>query len=95
MASRLKAGDFFSGCEILSECGTGAFGITYLARNPIGQKIIIKIVTSPVHRQREIEGVRNYMLVSGKHPNLLQIFHVGEWEDGFYYIMAIRKYWMM
>ncbi|MBR2358758.1 MAG: SUMF1/EgtB/PvdO family nonheme iron enzyme [Lentisphaeria bacterium] len=80
-------GDKFSGCEILARCGDGAFGITFLARNPLGQKVIIKIVSSPNSCERELTGLRNYMRVAGKHPNLLQIYHIGEFEEGFYYTM--------
>lgn len=82
-----KIGDNFSGCQILARCGNGAFGITFLAQNPLGQKVIIKIISSPRSCEREIVGLRNYMLVAGKHPNLLQIYHIGETEDGFYYTM--------
>jgi len=82
-----QAGDIFSGCQILSRCGKGSFGITYLARNPLGKKIIIKIVSSVHNTQREMTGLRNYMQVSGTHPNLLKVHHIGEFEDGFYYTM--------
>ncbi len=82
-----KAGDIFSGCEILGRCGKGSFGVTFLARNPLGKKIIIKIVSAVNRSERELEGLRNYMNVAGKHPNLLQIFHIGEIEDGFFYTM--------
>ena len=87
MSVILKAGDMFSGCEILGRCGKGSFGITYLAKNPLGQKIVIKVVSSMHRSDRELEGLRNYMQVSGKHPNLLKVLHIGEIEDGFYYIM--------
>ena len=87
MSLTLKNGDFFSGCEIIAKCGAGSFGTTYLAKNPIGQKIIIKIVSSSRCSERELRGLQSYMAVSGKHPNLLQIFHIGQFEDGFYYVM--------
>ena len=80
-------GDVFSGCQILAKCGSGAYGITFLARNPLGQQVIIKIVGDLNGGERELAGLRNYMLVAGKHPNLLQIYHIGEHEDGFYYTM--------
>ena len=80
-------GDNFSGCEILARCGNGAFGVTYLAKNPLGQKVIIKIVSSPCSSEREMKGLRNYIAVAGKHHNLLQIYHIGEFEGGFYYTM--------
>lgn len=87
MAMLLKNGEKFSGCEIIAKCGSGAFGITYLARDPIGRTIVIKVITSLQHSEREMKGIRNYMKVSGKHPGLLRIFHVGKTDEGFYYIM--------
>lgn len=83
----LKKGDIFSGCKIISKCGEGSFGITYYAKNPIDQPVIIKVVPSSRFSERELKGLKNYMAVAGKHPNLLQIFHIGEFENGFYYIM--------
>ena len=80
-------GDVFSGCQIIARCGNGAYGITFLARNPLGQKVIIKIVGNLNSGERELTGLRNYMLVAGKHPSLLQIYHIGEHENGFYYTM--------
>ena len=83
----LKSGDTFSGCKILSCCGKGSFGVAYLARNPIGKTIVIKIISKQDCTDRELQGLRNYMPISGSHPNLLQIFHIGETGDGFYYTM--------
>ena len=83
----LKDGEIFCGCEILCRCGRGAYGVTYLAKNPIGQKIIIKTVLLTPSSARELNGLRNYMNISGTHPNLLQIFHIGELDDCFYYTM--------
>lgn len=82
-----KQGEIFCGCEILCQCGRGAYGITYLARNPIGQNIIIKVVNFTPSSERELNGLRNYMAVSGTHENLLKIFHIGELEETFYYTM--------
>jgi len=87
MAVILKSGDVFSGCRIISRCGRGAFGVTYLARNPLGEKIAIKVVSAPRNCERELKGLRRYMAVSGSRPSLLRIFHIGELEDGFYYTM--------
>lgn len=87
MSVFLKKGEFFSGCEILARCGQGSCGITYLARNPIGRKIVIKVTAAPRYTDRELKGLRNYMQVSGSHPNLLQIFHIGDFPEGLYYTM--------
>ena len=87
MGILLKNGELFSGCRILSRCGKGSFGITYLAENPIGQKIIIKVVGMTGYSERELNGLRHYMQVSGTHANLLYVSHIGELDEGFYYIM--------
>ncbi len=82
-----KKGDIFSGCKILSCCGKGSFGVAYLARNLIGKTIVIKVISKQDCTGRELQGLRNYMPISGEHPNLLQIFHIGETGEGFYYTM--------
>ena len=87
MSKLFDIGNSFSGCRILRRCGKGAYGVVYLAENAIGQKIVIKVVESTDCSGRELQGIRNYMPVSGLHPNLLQIFHIGEMENGFFYIM--------
>lgn len=87
MAFLPDVGEIFSGCEILARIGQGAFGVVYLARNPLGQKVVIKIVTTGTNSSREMKGLRNYMTVAGTHPNLMRIFHIGEAEAGFYYVM--------
>ena len=83
----LKSGDNFSGCEIIGQCGKGAAGVTYLARNPLGQKIVIKIVTSPKSLESELRGLRHYMQIANTNSNLLHVYHVGETDEGFYYTM--------
>lgn len=87
MVDLLKAGDIFSGCKILYQCGKGAYGVVYLAQDAIEHKIAIKVVTTDGNFARELQGVRNYMPVSGTNPNLLKIMHVGEMDSGFFYTM--------
>ena len=83
----LEDGELFSGCRILRRCGQGAYGVVYLAENVIGQKIVMKLVPHTDSSDRELRGLRNYMRISGTHPNLLQVFHIGEMDDGFFYTM--------
>ena len=87
MSSLIKTGDYFGGCKILSQCGKGAYGMVYLAENTIGERLIIKVVENTEKSNRELNGIRNYMKVCKVHPSLLQIFHVGKTDDGFYYTM--------
>ena len=83
----LKNGDMFAGYRIAALCGKGAFGVVYLAEDPAGRKVILKIIESALYSERELEGLRNYMLISGEHPGLLRIFHIGKEGDGIYYTM--------
>ncbi len=83
----LKPGEMFAGYKIAALCGKGAFGVVYLAEDPVDRKAILKIIESSLYSERELEGLRNYMQVSGKHPNLLRIFHIGRTEGGIYYTM--------
>ena len=87
MSLFLNKVDVFSGCEILTLCGRGAFGVTYLARDPIGRRVAVKIVGPAQRPDSELRGIRNYMPISGSHPNLLKIFHIGEIEGGLFYTM--------
>ena len=87
MSVLLKKGELFFGCEILAVCGRGAFGVTYLAKDPAGRKIAVKIVGLTGRCDRELQGIRNYMRISGLHPNLLRVYHIGETEEGFFYTM--------
>ena len=87
MAGPLRPGERFAGCKIISLCGKGAFGTTYWASDPLERRVIIKILSSGLCSDRELAGLRNYMRISGKHPNLLRISHIGETDHCFYYIM--------
>lgn len=87
MSDLIKTGEVFSGCKILSQCGKGAYGVVYLAENTIGEKLVIKVVESTKNSDRELKGLRNYMTICREQPALLQIFHIGETENGFYYTM--------
>lgn len=87
MDDSIKIGEFFSGCKILAQCGRGAYGVVYLAENTISQRIVIKVVENTKNSDRELNGLRNYMTVSRLHPGLLQIYHIGQTDSGFYYTM--------
>jgi hypothetical protein len=66
----LKEGDLFAGCQILSLCGKGAFGITYLAQTPLDEKIILKVVASATGAGKELKGVKNYMQILFSHMDI-------------------------
>ncbi|MBR2642072.1 MAG: SUMF1/EgtB/PvdO family nonheme iron enzyme [Lentisphaeria bacterium] len=85
MITKISVGDTFSGCKIIAQCGKGAYGEVFLALNALDQKIVIKIVQHAENFNRERRGLQNYMQIAGKHPHLLQVFHIGALPDGFYY----------
>lgn len=87
MYENLKKGESFAGCEILALCGKGSYGVTYLAKNPIGKIIAVKIISLPHALERELRGLKNYMAVSGEQPGLLKVFHIGKQEHCCYYTM--------
>ena len=89
MNTSYKIGDTFAGCKLLSQCGRGAYGIVFLAQNPLGQHICIKIIENSDTSIRELNGLKHYTRVSENHPNILRVFHIGEFQTGFYYTMEV------
>ena len=89
MSTQIKIGDYFGGYKILALCGSGAYGKVYLAENTIGEKLIIKVVENTSNSDRELNGIRNYMKICKENSRLLQIYHVGNTDDGFYYTMEV------
>ncbi len=77
--------------------GTGGYGRVWLARDVIGQWRAIKTVRrerfqgNPRAYSRELDAIKRYAPVSGRHENLLRIFYVGpdKAEEGFYYVMEL------
>jgi serine/threonine protein kinase len=82
--------DDFHGIKLITLCGGGAYGDVYYASDISGKKIAIKIISKKKlgHSwERELKGVINYRQATLAAPELLQIFHVAETEDKFYYTM--------
>jgi len=80
----------FHDYRLLEFCGKGAFGEVWLAVDISGKTLAIKIISKkllPNDWQREFNGIKNYRKVIGYHPNLIQIYHVGEAAEYFYYTM--------
>ena len=72
-------GDSLCGCTLLRKCGTGAYGEVWLAEDPVGARVALKIIRGGAVSERELNGLRNYK--DCNHPNLLRIRHV-EIADG-------------
>ncbi|MBE6378177.1 MAG: hypothetical protein E7051_05090 [Lentisphaerae bacterium] len=83
----LDTGDIFAGYKIIAMCGKGASGVVYLAEDPVGRKVVLKIVESFLYSERELDGLRNYMMISGDHQGLLRIYHIGKEDNRIYYTM--------
>jgi len=74
----------------------GAYGKVWLARNPAGQWVALKVIYlakfdgNPAPYEREFNGVQKYKPVSDQHPGLLRVDFVSEkGADYFYYVMEL------
>jgi len=85
-----KETETFQGLRLLAHCGGGAFGDVYYCEDISGRHMAVKIVSKKKLGDswaRELKGVVNYRKITENAPELLQIFHVGEDEEHFYYTM--------
>ena len=86
----IKMQDFFHGLKLLTHCGGGAYGDVYYCEDISGKKIAVKIVSKKKlgdSWERELRGVINYRKITENAPGLLQIFHVEEDKEIFFYTM--------
>lgn len=82
----------FHDYRLLELCGRGAFGEVWRAVDISGKILAVKIISKkllPNDWQREFNGIKNYRKVIGYHPNLIQIYHIGEAAEYFYYTMEV------
>ena len=80
----------FHGLKLLSHCGGGAYGDVYYCEDISGKKMAVKIVSKKKLGdgwERELRGVINYCKITENAPELLQIFHVEEDDETFFYTM--------
>ena len=81
-----KAGDRLCGCTLKQKCGEGAYGEVWLAEDPVGARVAVKIIrVSGRYSERELAGLRYYR--DCNHPNLLKIRHVEIADDRISYTM--------
>ncbi len=70
-----KTGDILCNCTLLTQCGSGAYGEVWLATDPVGGRVAVKILSQRgSYSERELAGLRNYK--DCNHPNLLKIRHI-------------------
>ena len=80
----------FHGLKLLTHCGGGAYGDVYYCEDISGKKMAVKIVSKKKlgdSWERELRGVINYRKITENAPGLLQIFHVEEDKEIFFYTM--------
>lgn len=83
-------GRLYHGLRLLTSCGGGAYGDVYYCRDISGRFLAVKIISKKKlgkDWERELKGVRNYRCITENSPLLLQIYHVEEDDDSFFYTM--------
>src|SRR5439155_633679 len=82
--------------DLLRCIGHGAYGEVWLAKTVMGTYRAIKIVYRKTFKddgpfEREFNGIRRFETVSGTHPGLLNVLHVGRNDAAgyFYYAMEV------
>lgn len=69
--------------------GRGAFGAVWMARSRTGVYRAVKVIAKEALASVEFEGVHTLENLSTGHPHLIEIKHVGEIDEGFYYVMPL------
>ena len=80
----------FHGLRIICRCGSGGFGEVFFVEDISCKKMALKVVPKSAlgdDWERELRGVINYRKITESHPELLQIFHVQDDDDSFFYTM--------
>lgn len=71
-------------------CGRGAYGQVWLVSDVVGNRRALKVVSKSMlggDWEREFKGLKLYQTKIKTHPNLLQIYHIEDCADFFYYTM--------
>lgn len=77
--------DFTLECSL----GRGRFGEVWLARSKSGVYRAIKVLSKGTVTDIEFQGVHTWETHARGHPNLIDVRHVGETPNYFYYVMEL------
>lgn len=83
----LKPGDTIAGCTIIAECGHGAYGCVYLAKDALGRTVAVKLLTSVTGGEYELKGLRNYIRLIQPCEALIRISLCGQENGLVFYVM--------
>lgn len=83
ISAEFSTGDRIAGYEVLSCCGSGAYGEVYRVRDILGTPLALKMLNRSASTEREIAALIRCR--SCRHPNLLAIHHIGRLDDGRYF----------
>ena len=85
-----ETGTVYHGLRLTACCGGGAYGEVYVCEDISGRKLAVKIISKIKlgdDWERELRGVSNYRKITENAPELLQIYHVEEDAETFFYTM--------
>ena len=85
-----EIGTIYHGLRLTAWCGGGAYGEVYVCTDISGRQLAVKIISKVKlgdDWERELRGVVNYRRITENVSGLLQIYHVEEDADTFFYTM--------
>src|SRR5271156_2264230 len=91
----LVAGDRLGPFEILDQLGAGGMGEVYRARDAsLKRDVAIKVL--PASYSRDHDRLRRFQLEAESaaalnHPNILSIFHIGQYDDSPYIVSELLE----
>lgn len=83
ISAEFSTGGRIAGYEVLSCCGSGAYGEVFRVRDILETPLALKVLNRSASTEREIAALIRCR--SCRHPNLLAIHHIGRLDDGRYF----------
>lgn len=75
--------------RLVHRLGRGGFGEVWLGLSLAGEYRAIKILPKDARTEMEIEGIRLYQTRARRHPNLIEIVHIGQTDTHYYYVLDL------